>query len=674
MPERQYRIHPAIGIARVGDAVRSDASNDFYFIGPEIPEVTANVDPQSGAQGKFKTPDGRIKPQAARFRIFEYEKGDDGKFHPIGEVRASDSARAIRITWTVHLANRKASFCAFHGQSGAEDDPLYSSYETPQNPRLNARNAKVKTNDQRKKTLELDGGPQRVNGGDAGTVAHFSIDHDLTKNKPSGETKLKVRTLGELRSDADGRLIVIGGMGQSDFDPGLGNEQITTFANNDGWFDDVSDGPVEAGLSIDGVEHEVVFAWVLVAPPDFAPAVRSHRTMYDTLIDVIVRELVIPPDDGLFTGPLAHIAAMSDDWKRNGTIKDFKPSFTRDIAPLLKAIVGMERVHQHQMGPRARYHGSMTELNFSALGGPGSLRAVREAVFERLRDPNTFDSEPRSALDPSRMPSLYGDYYGRANNRGGDSTDPAFLHSISKLQFALLNAWRSGNFVEDWNPAPAGQPAVTPEGLDRAVLENMSGGAFYPGMEASWLLAKKQVWKEPFRIAPGKKIGTIPVPGEGRRDLIVEAGTFSQQMALPWQADFFECSAPPLADTTGWVDDPSVAGKKRRVGWWPSNRPDEIFPVDAPRDRRAWARVPDPRQPLGYREMQDDNEMVSLWSTLGFVVATAPDGASKDLYEVEFNAAPPAVMLVAEAAPKRASAPKKKPARTRKKRRSTAPA
>src|SRR5262249_20022567 len=152
----------------------------------------------------------------------------------------------------------------------------------PQNPRLNVRNVKVKTNDQRKKTLELDGGLQRVKGGDAMTIAHFPIDHDLTKKKPSGETKLKIRTLGELRSDADGRLIIIGGVGQSDFDPGLGNEQITTFANNDGWYDDVSDGPVDAELSIDGVEHEVVSAWALVAPPDFAPAVHSHRTMYDT--------------------------------------------------------------------------------------------------------------------------------------------------------------------------------------------------------------------------------------------------------------------------------------------------------------------------------------------------------------------------------------------------------
>ena len=41
MAERRYQIHPAIGIARVGNAVRSDTSNDFYFIGPEFPDIAA---------------------------------------------------------------------------------------------------------------------------------------------------------------------------------------------------------------------------------------------------------------------------------------------------------------------------------------------------------------------------------------------------------------------------------------------------------------------------------------------------------------------------------------------------------------------------------------------------------------------------------------------------------
>jgi hypothetical protein len=38
-------------------------------------------------------------------------------------------------------------------------------------------------------------------------------------------------------------------------------------------------------------------------------------------------------------------------------------------------------------------------------------------------------------------------------------------------------------------------------------------------------------------------------------------------------------------------------------------------------DKRAtWARVADPQTPLGFREMQPQNEMVNLWSMLGFVV------------------------------------------------------
>jgi len=661
MPERQYRIHPAIGIARVGDAVRSDASKDFYFVGPEIPEFPANVDPQSGAQREFKTPDGKVKPQAARFRIFEYEKGNDGKFRPIGEVTTSSAQRAASITWTVHLANRKANFCAFHGQAGAEDNPLFASYGTAQNPRLKVRNDKLKTSAERKKSLELDPGPQRINGGDTVTVAHFAIDRDLKQNKPSGETKLKIRTLGELRSDADGHLIVIGGMGQSDFDPGLGRETIGHFANNDGWFDDMSDGPVEAELTIDGAKQEVAGAWVVVGPPDFVPPIHSYRTMYDSLVDVIVREMDIPADDGLFAGPLAHIAAMNADWKRNKTIKDFSPSFTRDIAPILSAIVRLERVHQHQMGPRARFHGSISALDFNALGGPGSLQGNRDAVFERVRDPNAL---PTQQLQPSQMPAAYGDYFEAANSRG-DKSDPAYLHSVSKLQYALLRAWQQGDFVEDWEQVPASPPAITPVGLDRAALENMSGGAFYPGMEASWLFVKKEVWEKPFRLARNRTVGTIPVPGEGRRDVIVEAGAFSQQMALPWQADFLDCSA-------GSVDDPSVAGGQRRVGWWPMTRPDEVFPFDRPKDRRPWARVADPQTPLGFREMQSENEMVNLWSTLGFVVETTPDGAPKDLYEVEFNKAPAAV-LVAAAAPKPAAS-SKKTARTRKKGRATSKA
>ena len=65
----KYRIHPAIGIARLGD------STDDFFIGPEAPRVPPTLDKPDGSStqpGKYKDKQGRIKRQGARFRIYEY--------------------------------------------------------------------------------------------------------------------------------------------------------------------------------------------------------------------------------------------------------------------------------------------------------------------------------------------------------------------------------------------------------------------------------------------------------------------------------------------------------------------------------------------------------------------------------------------------------------------------
>jgi hypothetical protein len=82
------RIHPAIGMARVGN------SPTEYFFGPEIPGVPP--DPTGG----FKDSQCRVKRQAARFRVFAYL--DDGAEAPI-EVTAA----IADIRWTVTVANFK---------------------------------------------------------------------------------------------------------------------------------------------------------------------------------------------------------------------------------------------------------------------------------------------------------------------------------------------------------------------------------------------------------------------------------------------------------------------------------------------------------------------------------------------------------------------------------------
>ena len=112
---KKYRIHPAMGIARLGNADPSQC-----FIGPEIPGIPANWDPATRAFRPFKV-NGAVKKQAARFRVWEYDDQGKGKFVPVREINLDDPT-VQQITWTVHLANRKASFFRFDGPNGAADN------------------------------------------------------------------------------------------------------------------------------------------------------------------------------------------------------------------------------------------------------------------------------------------------------------------------------------------------------------------------------------------------------------------------------------------------------------------------------------------------------------------------------------------------------------------------
>src|SRR6266536_178983 len=100
--QREYRIHPSIGIARVGD------SPDDYFVGPEVPGLQSSLnkpDAPPSPNETYKDKKGRIKRQGARFRIYEYTLNDARTPTKIREITADDA----QIQWEVHLANRKAA-------------------------------------------------------------------------------------------------------------------------------------------------------------------------------------------------------------------------------------------------------------------------------------------------------------------------------------------------------------------------------------------------------------------------------------------------------------------------------------------------------------------------------------------------------------------------------------
>ena len=136
-------IHPAIGVARVGN------SPDDWFLGPETPG------PHPVPPGGFKDAAGRLKPQAARFRLY----GLDANDQVVAEVTADDAD----ITWTVHLANTKAAWYTFDialdipQAKGLPAAPLQPAPDPQISPRRNL----VITE---RESLRIDPGPRSIGG------------------------------------------------------------------------------------------------------------------------------------------------------------------------------------------------------------------------------------------------------------------------------------------------------------------------------------------------------------------------------------------------------------------------------------------------------------------------------------------------------------------------------
>jgi hypothetical protein len=215
----------------------------------------------------------------------------------------------------------------------------------------------------------------------------------------------------------------------------------------------------------------------------------------------------------------------------------------------------------------------------------------------------TAPTDPEAAGGQQNMPKLLGDEEQDDSRRPvatpGPTRKKEFL-SLTGLQYFLLTQWLKGNFETDAKRKVWTDPETdaSPELLDEAALENCVGGAFFPGIEVSWLIRNPDVYKygvpsdkiecgTAFRIQPWQRDpatgkikttggtlskGGTPLPkeiqygsGAGMRMLKMEPGFFSQQMAQPWQADFLSC-----LNSEHHTGGPSY-------GWWPGQRPDDVF-------------------------------------------------------------------------------------------------
>lgn len=557
------KIFPPIGVARVGD------SETDSFIGPEWPGQRLSASPAH----HYKDNAGRVKRQAARFRIYAFDAHDV----VIGELQACNA----EITWCVELANKKPAWLPFESGDDAvrlfelsvklgNDELIQHAKEhgvAPRNPSVglssNAEGEPEWDADRRRKILEIIS-PQV-------TIAGKPRQSDLTPVEIVGVFNGEPVKLGELTTDADGRLIALGGVGRSR-GTGLNGADtwIRDYANNDGWYDDVSDGSVTATVKIDGSEIPVKgAAWLIVAPPDFAPDTDNLVSAWDAMCETIVHHAVSVPAELAFE-------------------KHEDIEFWRDVFPILDRLDSYSWVNG--LGLRGHGHaknGAMTGSRMGILADPNDPkgRAVRAGIGKVIRKPFRWhvddeptDSDINLAIAQSTlafMPPLSGD--------AGDVTngDPTTWLSVTPTQYATLQRWAANDFTTGTRPVAIGQPSdweslypleQRPLALTRGVLERCVGGAFYPGIEITSILKSPKFYCEAFRINPAT----------------VRPGDVTKWMACPWQSDFWEC----------------------QLHWWPAQRPDDVvksadlesamqrFPVETKAGvvpnvlfpRSAWAR------------------------------------------------------------------------------------
>lgn len=567
MPEKEtivrYAIYPGLGIARVGNAVEE------YFIGPEAPGQS----PQS--DGGFKDAQGRIKRQAARFRIY----GLDEAGLAVKEITADEA----EITWRVHLANRKSGWYQFNNAMDLGDYAMEARY----------RNQDI-LGDERE-TLIIDSGSRSISGRDA-SGAVFD----------TGKFMGKVVPLGELRTDEAGRLLVLGGFGAS---ASQNNAPATTFANNDGWHDDISDGTVRASIKIDGKEYEAEPAMVAVTPPNFGPGLYGVVTLYDVVFDLFCREY-----------------SQEQKWQEEASRR---PLFWRDIYPIFERLVNSQWVNggiDFLFGPFSPSNLTSPELLEKLANPADEFKELRTSFFQWLR--NLKDNlGPEEGV---KIPPFYGDGF-------GDFTDISMDElALTATQYRLMEQWAEGNFDPD--PKYRARPvrledypiSEQPQALDEANLESCLGGPFHPGIELTWTLRQAIMWKEPFRLnilpegeSPRDDFGPILRPevclGPGGAIDASGPGTLTRWMGVPWQTDEASC-------LSGY----DIATYLRLPSFWAARVPNQVM------SELAYRRVQDTGLPFGqrlkhfnYRQewlryfgpsyQQRINQNVAQWHKVGIV-------------------------------------------------------
>lgn len=342
--------------------------------------------------GSYRDSSFNLKPMGCKFRIYEME---DGK--AIREIALS--AEVTQIKWRIELGNLK----------------------NPRQP-LNTGNLEISGTDQH----------QPIEISAQGLALH----------------------MGDLRTDNEGRFILVGS-----------NQNAGTYPGGAGDYDTTSDGRLSATIVINGAEVRTNTAWAIVAPPDYAHPMEPIVTVYDLMLNHFY--------DGGDVGEVF---------------------FGRDIFRVLRSSVLMQWTSSRANIGHSRGGGDFLNPSIlDMLKNPDpQYNGIRQRIFSRLK-PN------------GNMPDLI--------SLQLTNYQLAQMTKWKDGNFTLEPGW-----VPTYNDPPlAGFPvADRPTALNQAALLPAVGGSFIPGIEVGSRIADRNFFSSPFRVkddvAPGYFTQTLFLP------------------------------------------------------------------------------------------------------------------------------------------------------------------
>ena len=682
---KKYQIHPAIAVARVGDS-----PNSFYLAPEGLAQLPIECDdmgnPKKSKTGEvtrvssFKDSNQRVRRQGARFGIYVIdEKHPHGRPIKVGDKieGIGSSGRLVDIEWTVWLANKKSSWYQFQqleGEHGYADDHTL-------------RNAAVTDTGERQKMLIIDPGPQSINCTKTRKASFAKGENpDYAQTFPPPLKPNNIDTLGDILSNDSMELVVLGGHGNSGcYLDGPDQPRVEGYANNDGWFDDTSDGPVTAKLIYaDERDNQYRYmdvedpSWVVVGYPRFAPQLADIITMDDVLVDVNTREFgsnqylygVSPFDSSTYVD--VSDPNELEDWRsdpRKEYNENYYPYFYRDIWPILERPNAMQWVTDVLVASNLP-HDTSADGTFdpNKIGVPPKtvkdpkLRAqydyMRMFIYKSIRphdESNTFKFEGRVngvMTGYPLMPYLAGD-------NPISNTVPSKFITLTETQIFLLKQWAKGKFIneneEKLTEMDQEQKLVR---MDKGGVENVAGGAFNPGAEVSWIIRNPAIYNKPYRIKtdpntiPGmanSTVGTTPgVNTQMFENMLslsdnfavgLQPGDITKRSALPWQTDFNECTSQDInvtykewnkiyPDSVG--DDFMNRYQETTTAlWWPVHRPMQVYRQNLDSNGNP---IPGTMDQVNWsrgipQTYEGDLKMVTAWKDMGFVIQAPSDEA-----------------------------------------------